>query len=81
MIAYLQQVTRAELRTSCGRDVSRESSHMGVTGLIVPRPRSLQPGAPYTYVKTPEFLILWARWSARAAPPRQAAEHQPAVES
>jgi segregation and condensation protein B len=59
-IAYFQPVTRAELRTILGRDVGRDSiARLRDAGLIAPSPRSPQPGALYTYVTTPEFLVRW----------------------
>jgi segregation and condensation protein B len=57
-IAYFQPVTRARLSTVLGRNVSRDViSALSRRKLIGPGPRSPLPGAPYTYVTTPTFLV------------------------
>lgn len=56
-IAYFQPITRGELSTFFGKEVSRDL--IGVLrsqDFIVSGPRSPQPGAPYTYVTTKTFL-------------------------
>jgi chromosome segregation and condensation protein ScpB len=59
-IAYFQPVTRAELGTILGKEIGRDTvARLRDDGLIAPGPRSPQPGAPYTYVTTPEFLARW----------------------
>lgn len=57
-IAYFQPITRAELSSFFGKEISRDSiGHLRGAGLIVSGPRSPTPGAPYTYVTTKEFLL------------------------
>lgn len=56
-IACFQPVTRAELSTIFGKEVSRDT--IGVlrgAGFIASGPRSPTPGAPYSYVTTKQFL-------------------------
>jgi chromosome segregation and condensation protein ScpB len=56
-IAYFQPITRGELSSFFGKEVSRDL--VGVLrsqDLIASGPRSPQPGAPYTYVTTKAFL-------------------------
>lgn len=56
-IAYHQPVTRAALAGIVGREVSRDViGRLRELGLIASGPRSPQPGAPYTYVTTRQFL-------------------------
>jgi len=68
-IAYFQPVTRAELSRIFGREVSRDT--IGVLrgqSLIEAGPRSPQPGAPYTYVTTPAFLMRFGLGTLRDLP-------------
>lgn len=56
-IAYFQPITRGELSSFFGKEVSRDL--IGILrsqDLIASGPRSPQPGAPYTYVTTKAFL-------------------------
>lgn len=56
-IGYFQPITRTELGEVFGREVSRDTiGHLRRLGFIAAGPRSPQPGAPYSYVTTPEFL-------------------------
>ncbi len=56
-IAYQQPITRADLGQMFGKEISRDLiSRLRSKKLIDNGPRSPQPGAPYTYVTTPEFL-------------------------
>jgi segregation and condensation protein B len=56
-IAYFQPVTRAELSSFTGREVSRDLiAQLRHAGFISAGPRSPQPGAPYTYITTNAFL-------------------------
>ena len=56
-IAYQQPITRADLGQMSGKEISRDLiSRLRSKKLIGNGPRSPQPGAPYTYVTTPEFL-------------------------
>jgi len=59
-IAYQQPITRAELGRMSGKEISRDLiSRLRSKKLIGNGPRSPQPGAPYTYVTTPEFLATF----------------------
>jgi segregation and condensation protein B len=56
-IAYFQPITRGELSSFFGKEVSRDQ--IGVLrsqDFIASGARSPQPGAPYTYVTTKTFL-------------------------
>ena len=68
-IAYFQPVTRGELGKFFGKEVSRDTI-AGLRGkeLIAAGPRSPQPGAPYTYVTTPGFLVHFGFESLRDLP-------------
>lgn len=55
-IAYFQPITRGELSSFFGKEVSRDLiGHLRGAGFIASGPRSPTPGAPYTYVTTKEF--------------------------
>ncbi len=57
-VAYFQPVTRAELSSFFGKEVSRDLiGHLRGAGMIASGPRSPTPGAPYTYVTTKAFLL------------------------
>jgi segregation and condensation protein B len=57
-IAYFQPITRGELSSFFGKEVSRDLiGHLRGAGFIASGPRSPTPGAPYTYVTTKEFLL------------------------
>jgi segregation and condensation protein B len=56
-IGYFQPVTRGELSQLFGKEISRDViGQLRALKFIVAGPRSPQPGAPYTYVTTKEFL-------------------------
>lgn len=56
-IAYFQPITRAELSSFFGREISRDLiGSLRGAGFIGTGPRSPKPGAPYTYVTTKAFL-------------------------
>ncbi|WP_199915360.1 SMC-Scp complex subunit ScpB [Aminobacter sp. MSH1] len=56
-IAYFQPITRTELSSFFGREISRDLiAKLRGAGFIGSGPRSPQPGAPYTYVTTKTFL-------------------------
>jgi segregation and condensation protein B len=56
-IAYYQPITRGELGQFFGKEVSRDLiAHLRGLGFIASGPRAPQPGAPYTYVTTRDFL-------------------------
>ena len=56
-IAYFQPITRGELSQLFGKEVSRDViGQLRGLNFIAAGPRSPQPGAPYTYVTTKQFL-------------------------
>lgn len=56
-IAYYQPITRGELSSLFGKEVSGDTiGHLRGLGFTAAGPRSPQPGAPYTYVTTKPFL-------------------------
>jgi segregation and condensation protein B len=56
-IAYFQPITRGELSQLFGKEVSRDViGQLRAMNFIAAGPRSPQPGAPYTYVTTRQFL-------------------------
>ncbi|MFD2051875.1 SMC-Scp complex subunit ScpB [Mesorhizobium calcicola] len=74
-IAYFQPITRAELSSFFGKEVSRDL--IGVLRgqeLIASGPRSPQPGAPYTYVTTKTFLSQFGLDTLRQLPDFEALE-------
>lgn len=67
-IAYFQPITRAELSSFFGKEISRDLiGHLRGAGLIASGPRSPTPGAPYTYVTTRVFARVRPRHAARPA--------------
>lgn len=74
-IAYFQPITRAELSTFFGREISRDLiGRLRSVGFIASGPRSPQPGAPYTYVTTKEFLSHFGMENLRDLPDMEALE-------
>lgn len=68
-IAYLQPVTRGELSTMFGKEVSRDTiSGLRDAAFIGSGPRSPTPGAPYTYVTTKQFLSVFGLETLRGLP-------------
>lgn len=56
-IAYLQPVTRGELTSLFGKEISRDTiASLRGAGFLGTGPRSPTAGAPYTYVTTKTFL-------------------------
>ncbi|NGO55535.1 SMC-Scp complex subunit ScpB [Allomesorhizobium camelthorni] len=73
--AYFQPITRGELSSFFGKEVSRDL--IGVLrsqDLIASGPRSPQPGAPYTYVTTKTFLSHFGFDTLRDLPDFEALE-------
>jgi len=69
VVGYFQPVTRMQIAEILGRPVSRDViGALRRAGLIGAGPRSPQPGAPYTYVTTPAFLMQWGFDSLRDLP-------------
>lgn len=74
-VAYFQPITRAELSSFFGKEVSRDLiGHLRGAGLIASGPRSPTPGAPYTYVTTKEFLLEFGLDTLRDLPDFEALE-------
>jgi len=68
-IGFFQPVTRKELTSLFGKEVSRDTiGALRSDGFISAGPRSPQPGAPYTYVTTPAFLEHFGFESLRDLP-------------
>lgn len=74
-IAYFQPITRGELSSFFGKEVSRDLiGHLRGAGLIASGPRSPTPGAPYTYVTTKAFLLEFGLDTLRDLPDFEALE-------
>ncbi|MER9776868.1 SMC-Scp complex subunit ScpB [Mesorhizobium sp. M0220] len=74
-VAYFQPITRAELSSFFGNEISRDLiGHLRDAGLIASGPRSPTPGAPYTYVTTKEFLLEFGLDTLRDLPDFEALE-------
>lgn len=72
-IAYMQPVTRTQISRMIGREVGRETiARLSREGFIAKGPRSPEPGAPYTFVTTQEFLIQFGLQSLRDLPDLEA---------
>lgn len=74
-VAYHQPLTRAGLKDIFGKDISRDLiGRLRTHDLITTGPRSPQPGAPYTYVTTERFLVVFDLQSLRDLPDAEALE-------
>ena len=74
-IGYFQPITRGELGQFFGKEISRDTiGHLRSLGFIAAGPRSPQPGAPYTYVTTREFLSHFGFNTLRDLPDMEALE-------
>jgi segregation and condensation protein B len=74
-IAYFQPITRGDLSSFFGKEVSRDLiGHLRGAKLIASGPRSPTPGAPYTYVTTREFLLEFGLDTLRDLPDFEALE-------
>jgi chromosome segregation and condensation protein ScpB len=74
-IAYFQPITRAELSSFFGKEISRDLiGKLRGAGLIASGPRSPTPGAPYTYVTTKDFLLEFGLDTLRDLPDFEALE-------
>ncbi len=75
IIAYMQPVTRGAISRLTGREVSRDLiARLHRQALIARGPRSPEPGAPYTYVTTPGFLVQFGLETLRDLPDLEALE-------
>ncbi|WP_112313438.1 SMC-Scp complex subunit ScpB [Pseudogemmobacter bohemicus] len=73
IIAYMQPVTRGAISRLTGREVSRDLiARLHRQALIARGPRSPEPGAPYTYVTTPGFLVQFGLETLRDLPDLEA---------
>jgi segregation and condensation protein B len=74
-IAYQQPLTRDGLKDIFGKDISRDLiGRLRAQGLIATGPRSPRAGAPYTYVTTQKFLVVFGMESLRDLPDRDELE-------
>ena len=74
-IGYFQPITRGELSSFFGKEVSRDLiSHLRGAKMIASGPRSPTPGAPYTYVTTKDFLLEFGLDTLRDLPDFEALE-------
>ncbi len=74
-IAYFQPITRAELSSFFGKEISRDLiGKLRGSDMIASGPRSPTPGAPYTYVTTSGFLKEFGLNTLRDLPDFEALE-------
>lgn len=74
-IAYHQPLTRDGLRDIFGKEISRDlMARLRAQELITTGPRSPRAGAPYTYVTTQKFLMVFGIESLRDLPDREELE-------
>jgi len=74
-IACFQPITRGELSSFFGKEISRDLiGNLRSHGFIASGPRAPQPGAPYTYVTTPTFLLEFGLDTLRDLPDFEALE-------
>lgn len=74
-IAYHQPLTRDGLKDIFGKDISRDLiGRLRAQELITTGPRSPRAGAPYTYVTTTHFLLVFGMDSLRDLPNRDELE-------
>ena len=74
-IAYHQPLTRDGLKDIFGKDISRDlMARLRAQELITTGPRSPRAGAPYTYVTTQKFLVVFGMESLRDLPDREELE-------
>ena len=72
-VAYHQPLTRDGLKDIFGKDISRDLiGRLRMRDLITTGPRSPRAGAPYTYVTTAKFLVVFGMESLRDLPDREA---------
>ena len=68
-VAYHQPTDRAGLADIFGKDISRDLlARLRYKNLIASGPRAPRPGAPHTFVTTPEFLTTFDLQSLRDLP-------------
>lgn len=60
VVAYHQPIDRAGLADIFGKEISRDLlARLRYQGLIANGPRAPRPGAPHTFVTTPDFLVIF----------------------
>lgn len=68
-VAYHQPLTRDGLKDIFGKDINRDLiGRLRMRDLIATGPRSPRAGAPYTYVTTQKFLVVFDLKSLRDLP-------------
>jgi len=71
-VAYHQPITRDGLKDIFGKDISRDLiGRLHARELIATGPRSPRRGAPYTFVTTEQFLMVFDLQSLRDLPDRE----------
>ena len=74
-IAYHQPITRDGLKDIFGKEINRDLiGRLHGQGLISAGPRSPRRGAPYTYVTTAKFLVVFDLDSLHDLPDREQVE-------
>ena len=74
-IAYHQPITRDGLKDIFGKEISRDLiGRLHARGLIGTGPRSPRRGAPYTFVTTEHFLVVFGLESLHDLPDREQME-------
>lgn len=68
-VAYHQPIDRAGLKDIFGKEINRDLlARLRYKKLITNGPKSPRPGAPHTFVTTPEFLAMFDLQSLRDLP-------------
>lgn len=68
-VAYHQPITRDGLKDIFGKDISRDTlARLRYMNMITNGPKAPRPGAPHTFVTTPEFLAMFDLQSLRDLP-------------
>jgi segregation and condensation protein B len=80
-VAYHQPITREGLKDIFGKDISRDLiGRLHAQELIATGPRSPRRGAPYTFVTTERFLVVFGLQSLRDLPDREGLQDAGLVE-
>jgi len=68
-VAYHQPIARDGLKEIFGKDISRDLlARLRYTNMIANGPKAPRPGAPHSFVTTPEFLAMFDLRSLRDLP-------------
>ncbi len=74
-VAYHQPITRDGLKEIFGKEISRDLlARLRYTDMIANGPKAPRPGAPHTFVTTPEFLATFDLQSLRDLPELELSE-------